>query len=81
MAKALADELPADSEAVRSLIRRRHAWVAVMWNRTPTREAYVGLGQLYIQHPDFHARYEAVQPGLAEYLAEAMRAFAERELG
>ena len=39
MAKALADELPADSEAVRSLIRRRHAWVAVMWNRTPTREA------------------------------------------
>ena len=80
MAKALADGLPADSEAVRTLMRRHHAWVALMWNRTPSREPYVGLGQLYTDHPDFRARYEAIQPGLAEYLAEAMRSFAEREL-
>lgn len=80
MGKALADGLPADSEAVRALIRRHHAWVGRMWNRTPSREAYAGLGQMYVDHPDFHARYQAVQPGLAEYLAEAMRSFAEREL-
>ena len=80
MGKALADGLPADSEAVRALIRRHHAWVGVMWSRRPSREAYAGLGQLYTDHPDFHARYEAIQPGLAEYLAEAMRSFAEREL-
>jgi len=81
MGKALADGLPADSEAVQALIRRHHAWVAVMWNRRPSREAYEGLGQMYADHPDFRARYEAVQPGLTEYLAGAMRAFAERELG
>ena len=80
VAKALAQGLPADSDEVRALIRRHHAWVALMWSRTPKREAYAGLGQLYIEHPDFHARYEAVQPGLAEYLAEAMRSFAEQEL-
>jgi DNA-binding transcriptional MerR regulator len=80
MGKALADGLPANSEAVQSLIRRHHGWVALMWNRKPSGEAYAGLGQMYLDHPDFHARYEAVQPGLAEYMAEAMRAFAEREL-
>ena len=80
LGKALADGLPAGSEAVRALMRRHHAWVALMWNRKPSRDAYAGLGQLYVDHPDFHARYEAVQPGLAEYLAEAMRCFAEREL-
>jgi hypothetical protein len=35
---------------------------------------------MYVDHPDFRARYEAVQPGLSEYLAGAMRSFAEREL-
>ena len=80
VAKALAQGLPADSDEVRALIRRHHAWVALMWSRAPKREAYEGLGQLYIEHPDFHARYEAVEPGLAEYLAEAMRSFAEQEL-
>ena len=80
MGKALADGLPADSEAVQGLIRRHHGWVALMWNRRPSRESYAGLGQMYVEHPDFHARFEAIQPGLAEYLAEAMRSFAERVL-
>ena len=80
MGKALADGLPADSEGVQALIRRHHAWVATMWSRRPKREAYIGLGQLYLDHPDFRARFEAVRPGLTEYLAGAMRAFAEREL-
>ena len=80
LGRALADGLPADSQAVRALIRRHHAWVAAMWNRTPSRDAYTGLGQLYADHPDFRARYEAVQPGLAEYLVSAMSAFAETEL-
>jgi DNA-binding transcriptional MerR regulator len=80
VAKALAGGLPADSDEVLALMRRHHAWVAVSWNRTPSREAYVGLGQLYTDHPDFRDRYEAIQSGLAEYLAGAMRSFAEREL-
>ena len=80
MAKALVDGLPADSATVQTLMRRHHAWVGAMWNRTPSRDPYIGLGQLYTDHPDFHARYEAIQPGLAEYLAAAMRSFAEREL-
>ncbi len=81
LGKALAEGLAADSEAVQALIRRHHAWIGVMWARRPTREAYTGLGQLYSDHPDFRARYEAVHPGLTEYLVGAMQSFAERELG
>jgi MerR family transcriptional regulator, thiopeptide resistance regulator len=78
LGSALRKGEPADSAAVQALIRRHHAWVSRFW--TPNRTAYIGLGRLYLEHPDFTARYEAVAPGLTEYMAEAMRVFAEREL-
>ena len=80
VARALKSGLPADDAQVQALMRRHHAWVARMWGRRPTREAYVGLGELYLSHPDFRARYEGRLPGFTEYLAGAMRAFADREL-
>lgn len=79
-AKALTDGLPADSAATQALAGRWCAWIEKAWSRRPTREAFVGLGRMYGEHPDFQARYEAMAPGLTEYLAEAMRVFAEREL-
>ena len=80
LGQALANGVPADSEGVRAVLRRHHAWVGRSWKSPPTAEAYAGLADLYLEHPDFRARYEAVRPGLSEYLAEAMRRFAEREL-
>lgn len=80
MAKALSEGLPVDCESVRALMRRHRDWVAAGWNRLPTGDAFSGLAGLYLEHPDFKARYEAVQPGLTEYLAEAMRSFAEAEM-
>lgn len=80
LAKALTDGLPADAEAVQALVRRQAAWIGQSWGRAPAREAFVGLSHLYRDHPDFRARYEARADGLTEYLVEAMRVFAEREL-
>ena len=80
LADALGRGEPASSAQVLALMKRHHAWVGAMWNRPPSREAYVGLGQLYQDHPDFRARYEGRMGGLTDYLQEAMRAFAEREL-
>jgi DNA-binding transcriptional MerR regulator len=79
-ADALKAGLPADSEAVLGITRRHAAWVGASWNMAPTAERYRGLGQLFLDHPEFRARYEGRAPGLTEYLAEAMRVFAEREL-
>ncbi len=80
MGRALVDGLPVDSGAVRALMARHHAWVARSWPRPPTAEAFAELGAMYLEHPAFTARYEAIGPGLAEYLAEAMRSYAEAEL-
>jgi DNA-binding transcriptional MerR regulator len=80
VAKALADGLPADSAAVQDLMRGWAAWIGKSWGRDPSGEAFAGLGQLYQSHPDFRARYEARAAGLTDYLAEAMRVFAERKL-
>lgn len=78
MAKALAQGLPADSDAVAGIMRRHWAWIGKSWNREPTPAAFTGLGQLYLDSPEFTERYEAIAPGLTEYLATAMRVFAEK---
>ena len=66
---------PADGGRAQALVARHYAWVCRMWK--PNRAAYVGLGQMYLDSPDFRAVYEAVRPGLTEYLAEGMRVFAD----
>jgi len=79
-AKALQAGLPADSEAVAAIARRHAVWVGASWNAAPTAERYKGLAQLFLDHPEFRARYEGRAAGLTEYLAAAMRAFADKEL-
>lgn len=75
---ALKAKLSPDSSEVQQLIRRHHAWVKNFW--IPTRESYIGLGQLYLDHKDFKDFYDAYDPGLVEFLVEAMKIFANREL-
>ena len=77
---ALGSGAPADSAAVQGLMRRHHAWVASWWGVAPDQPRFSLLGQMYVDDPEFHARYEAVAPGLPEYLAAAMKVFADREL-
>lgn len=69
-----------DDPLLDPLMARHHAWVAVAWDESPTGEAYAGLGDLYASHADFTARFDAMAPGLATWLAKAMAAFARRRL-
>lgn len=62
------------SDAVDGLIVRHRAWVASAWDRPCTAEAYSGLADLYLSHPDFVKRYETIEPGFAGYLTTAMKA-------
>ena len=77
MAKALVDGLPADAAAVKALMARQHAWVSKGWNREAPMAAFAGLGQMYVDDPRFRARYDGRQAGLAEYMAAAMKAYAD----
>lgn len=81
MAKALSEGLPADASTVTALMRRQHAWIGRSWNRPAPAAAFKGLGEMYVADPRFRERYDGRQAGLAEYMAAAMAAFAERELG
>jgi MerR family transcriptional regulator, thiopeptide resistance regulator len=72
--------LPANSPAVGELIQRLHGWVGNSWNDPPGRKGFIGLAKLYQEHPEFRARCESRAPGLTDYLAKAMTAFAEQKL-
>jgi DNA-binding transcriptional MerR regulator len=68
-----------DDERVLDVIADHYAIVARFW--TPTPEQYAGLGELYVDAPDFRSRYDAEHPAMAEYLRDATAAYAVRRMG
>jgi DNA-binding transcriptional MerR regulator len=77
-ADAMKNGVPADSRALDPLLRRHRAWVAAMWDKPCPPEAYAGLADLHLGHPDFVSRYEAIAEGFSDYHAAAMKAYAAR---
>jgi DNA-binding transcriptional MerR regulator len=74
---AAAIEQQPGSAQVQSLIRRHYEWLKKFW--TPNRESYAGHSQ-FILDTELRKRYDAYHPRLAEFMAGAMKLFAEREL-
>ena len=72
------DGAAADSPQVQVLIAAHHDWVAAFW--TPNREAYIGLGRMYVDDPRFAANYEKVAPGLAVFMRDAIAVWAHANL-
>jgi DNA-binding transcriptional MerR regulator len=61
------------------LLERHHAWIAAMWNKPCPPEAYSGLADLYLEHPDFRAKFDGDGgEGFTEWLNAAMKAYAAR---
>ncbi len=81
IAEGLRRNVPRESRSLDPLLERHRSWVSMMWDRPCPPQAYAGLADLYLSHPDFIARYEAIEPGFAEYLAGAMKAYARRVEG
>lgn len=40
----------------------------------------LGLGQMYLDHPDFREFYNRLHPDLAEFIVAAMKVFAKHNL-
>jgi Predicted transcriptional regulators len=80
LAEGLRRGLPPQATALDPVIEKHGGWVAESWGRECSPEAYAGLADVY-QHPDFRTRYEAIQPGLADYLIAAMKSWARRQAG
>jgi DNA-binding transcriptional MerR regulator len=79
---ALADAFKAgavpEDPANDPLLARHHAWVGGMWNRACPPEAYAGLADLYLEHPDFRANFDKNGEGFVDWLSAAMKAYAGR---
>ena len=78
LAEACRRDIDVDSATIDGLVQRHRGWVAMMWNRPCPPQAYAGLADLYLSHPDFRARYEQLAPGFTDYLTRAMKAHAGR---
>ncbi|KTD52252.1 mercury resistance transcriptional regulator SkgA [Legionella quinlivanii] len=76
--EALKQGQKVDSDHVQKLIQQHYEWVNNFW--TPTKETYLALGKMYLNHPDFHTFYTQFHPDLVEYLVAAMKVFAEQKL-
>ncbi|WP_028476018.1 MerR family transcriptional regulator [Nocardia sp. CNY236] len=69
-----------DSDEVQAIVQRHYDWVGVGWQKRPAKEAFVGLGEMYVTDSRFAANYDAHGPGTAEFVREAMTIYAERRL-
>lgn len=63
-----------DSEPAMAIVAEHLEGVRAFWE--PDRASYMGLAELHVQDPEHRARYEAREPGLAEWLRDAMSAYA-----
>ena len=78
LAFLMAQGVPVKDERVQTLVARHHAQIAAFW--TPDAESYRGLGDMYVEDARFSATYDAVAPGLAVYLRDAIDHFARTRL-
>ncbi|MBB4687348.1 MerR family transcriptional regulator [Amycolatopsis jiangsuensis] len=70
----------AGSDETQSVTRRLHEWLnPAVW--TVSKGYFAGLGQLYVDDPRYGAYDEQHGTGTAEYIRDAMKIYAERNLG
>jgi MerR family transcriptional regulator, thiopeptide resistance regulator len=69
---------PGDAEVL-DVVDGHYRWLSGgYW--TPNRESYTGLGDLYADDPRFRANFDKTDPRLAEFMREAMAAYAQARL-
>ena len=67
-----------DSPAALAAIHEHYREITRIW--TPDKTSYTNLGQRYVDDPDLRARYDAQSPDFAEYLRDAIAAYASQQL-
>jgi len=76
LARAYQTGIAPDSPVILPVLTRHNEWVAYMWGRPCSPEAYSGLAELYQTTPEFSAYFEAMAPGFTEFLVTAMKSWA-----
>lgn len=73
-----AGSVPVDDARVQEAVAEHYEWVCLFW--TPNAAAYRGLGEMYVADERFRQYYDKHRAGTAQYLSEAMAAYAAQSL-
>lgn len=63
-----------DSELAQKVCALHKEWLGYYWPHY-SKEAHLGLAQMYVDDPRFKAYYEAIAPGCAEFLRDALKIY------
>jgi DNA-binding transcriptional MerR regulator len=77
-AEALRSGVPAESEAAMDIAEEHRQQISRNFYDCPP-EMHAGLGRMYVEDERFTATYEAIAPGLAQYVSTAVQANAARQ--
>ncbi|NYF13173.1 DNA-binding transcriptional MerR regulator [Pseudoclavibacter sp. JAI123] len=70
-----------ESDEAQAAAARQFDWVKAGWNgKAPSAEAFTGLGEMYVADERFGKNYTRVHATGAEFVRDAMRVYAERNL-
>lgn len=78
LSECIDDGLSSTSSKVQGLIKKHYAFTQRFHDATKT--VYKALAKVYREHPDFRKQIDPSHPQLAEFLSEAMDAFANKNL-
>ncbi|MEU3272726.1 MerR family transcriptional regulator [Saccharomonospora sp. NPDC006951] len=78
LAELMAEGVAADDPRTVAATDAHYRWICHSW--TPNKEAYIGLGNLYADDERYRVNVERGHPGLADYLRDAMTAYAKQRL-
>lgn len=78
MAAAIDQGLKTDSDEVQVIIHRHYQMISRFYD--PSKEVYIGLTELYAEHPDFRKFFDVYHPRMIEFIGEAMRFYANKNL-
>jgi DNA-binding transcriptional MerR regulator len=67
-----------ESFEVQQITHRHYQMIERFYH--PTKEVYIGLTELYQEHPDFRKFFEVYHPQMVEFIGHAMRFYAEKNL-
>ncbi|WEK46980.1 MAG: MerR family transcriptional regulator [Candidatus Andeanibacterium colombiense] len=79
-AEAFAAGMGSENPANEPLLERHRACIAEMWGHACPPQAYAGVADLYLDHPDFRTNMDRRGAGFTDWLTAAMKAYAVRAM-
>lgn len=74
---AVAEGISPDSDTGRDIALLHKQWLSLSWPRY-TKEAHLGLVQMYLDDSRFTAYYDTNRPGCAQFLRDAVHTWASQ---